>query len=351
MTPNDKLILRAPNLSIGSVVNQHLIPAAQQGGISNLLLAQSPVSKQPLPGEMRLLGRQKQRGRRETSSLSAVLARWPESKQISLQFPYLCFVFGGEADVEIDDAIIACPAGHGVLIPHGTPLTDGSTPHWTRPHREHAESDILWMLLRPLGVECHLCHTRGDQHFGGGFGERLLISNCRLFQLGEMLIDEMAQKLPGHAEIAAAHWQAFLGLIQRHIQSGEALPHQSPSLGEPEPSRFVGEPATTVERAQRYIEENLGKQLSLEEIAHAAFVSRAQLARLFQEQSGTTVWQFVTERRLEEAKSLLLETDISVLNIARLIGFPHASYFSTRFAQLNGCTPNEFRHRGHEATN
>jgi AraC-like DNA-binding protein len=334
-----------PYLSIKNVVNDYLLPSAQRCGVQQLLLAKGPVSKSPMPGGIRLLHKRPRRGRRERSNTSVVLARWPESKQIALQFPYLCFVFGGEADIGIDDAVISCPADHAILIPHGTPLTDGSIAHWERLQIESASSDIFWMLLRPIGVECHLCHTRGDRHFGGGYGERVLISNRRLFQLSEMLIDEMAQKLPGYEEVAAAHWRALLMLMQRHLESGKAMPHQAPAHGGSELAQTYGEPASTIERAQRYIEDNLGKPLTLEEIAHAAFVSRAQLAQLFRQKTGTTVWQYITERRFEEAKTLLLESDISVFNIARLIGFPHASYFCTRFAQLHGCSPNEFRRR------
>lgn len=338
-----------PPLATGTILsalNVMLVESGKQDGVANLLVAQTPVSKMALPGNMRLLRRQARRESMERDSkTSAVLGRWPKSKLIALPYPYFCFVFNGEADLHIDDALVSCPANHGILIPRGTPLSDGSSPHWERPPSEGTHSDILWLLMRPFGAECHLCHTRGQRHFGGGYGERTLISNRRLFQLTAMLIDEMTQRLPGHEKVAASYWRALLQLLIRHTESGESLPHQTVTTTAHEIHEAPRGEDSAVQRAQRYIEENLGKSLTLEEIAHAAFVSRAKLARLFQEQTGTTVWQHVTERRLKEAKSLLLETDISVVNIARLIGFSHASYFCTRFAQLNGCPPNEFRRR------
>lgn len=334
--------------SVRQVLSEYVLPSSRLRGSEQLLLGQEQVAKLALPGEMRLLRRQQRKGRR-TRSRSLVLASWPESKQIALQFPYLCFVYRGEADISVGDAIISCPAGHGIFIPPGTPLTDGSTPHWERADPEAADSDIFWMLLRPFGAECHLCHTRGAQHFGGGFGERALISNRHLFQLGEMLRDELAGQKYGHQEVSGAYWSALLGLLLRHCEAGESLPHQVGAHVDNEVQPSADSVEITLQRARRYIEDHLGQSLSLEEIAQVSFVSRAQLARLFQEKAGSTVWQYVTERRLEEAKSLLQETDISIFNIARLIGFPHASYFCTRFAQLNGCSPNEFRRRARQA--
>jgi len=311
---------------LSQIFDQFLLPAGREQGASRVLVAQTPVSKLDLPGEMRLLRREKSK-----------------TKLVELPYPYLCFVFRGEADIRLDDAVLTCPAGHAIWIPRGVFLSDGSAPHWERDSPETASCDIFWMLLRPFGAECHLCRTRGRKHSGGGFGERALISNRRLLPLGEMLIDEMTRRAPGHEEIAAAHWRALLLLTGRQLQS-DALPHRATPAAENVSSTKSGEPAEVVERAKRYIEENLGRPLNLEEIARAAFVSRAHLARLFPENCDMTVWQYVTQRRLEEAKSLLLETDISIFNIARLIGFPHASYFSTRFSQLYGCTPTEFRH-------
>lgn len=342
---------RQPLITTGipAALNESILASSEVHGVSNLLVAQTPVSKMAMPGQMKLLRKERRKERKESGpKTSAVLGRWPKAKQVALPYPYFCFVFKGEADIHVDDAIISCPANHGILIPRGTPLSDGSTPHWERPPSEDTYSDILWLLVRPFGAECHLCHTRGERHFGGSYGERTLISNRRLFQLTEMLIDEMTLRLPGHEEVAASYWQALLKLLIRHLESGESLPHQTMLSDAGEFGETVRGPDSAVQRAQRYIVENLGKSLTLEEIAHASFVSRAQLARLFQEKTGSTVWQYVTERRLDEAKSLLVETDISIFNIARLIGFPHASYFCTRFAQLNGCPPNEFRRRAQE---
>jgi hypothetical protein len=155
-----------------------------------------------------------------------VLTRWPEDHLISLRLPYCCFVFSGEADFRIGDAVLQCPQGHGILIPPGTPLSDGASPHWERDGIQNAESDILWMKFYPFGVECHTCHTRGQEHYGGGFGERSVVSDRQFFVLCELLADEMNYRREGFETLSSAYLLAILALLLRHLEQDEDLPHR-----------------------------------------------------------------------------------------------------------------------------
>ena len=55
------------------------------------------------------------------------------------------------------------------------------------------------------------------------------------------------------------------------------------------------------------------------------------------------MWDYVTFRRIEEAKSLLNETEMTIENVGRLIGFPNLSHFCTRFVKVTGQAPGQFR--------
>lgn len=96
-------------------------------------------------------------------------------------------------------------------------------------------------------------------------------------------------------------------------------------------------------RVIRYVREHLTERLSLEDAAAAAFLSPNYLAHLIKKESGRTFVEIVTERRMEKARELLVNTDMRVSEIAQATGFPDEAYFSRRFRQSMGESPVGFR--------
>ncbi|GAA3315136.1 hypothetical protein GCM10020331_009400 [Ectobacillus funiculus] len=64
---------------------------------------------------------------------------------------------------------------------------------------------------------------------------------------------------------------------------------------------------------------------------------------IFKKQTGKTVFDYITDLRLETAKELLQEQDLKVAEIARLIGYQDTKYFSRLFKQRWGSLPSEFK--------
>jgi AraC family transcriptional regulator len=98
-----------------------------------------------------------------------------------------------------------------------------------------------------------------------------------------------------------------------------------------------------LQRAKDYIEENIGRHLSLDRIAEAAASSPYHFARSFRAATGLPPHRYVTLRRIEFAKILLLSTHLPIADIARQVGMPNQSHFTTHFRRLVGCTPKKFR--------
>lgn len=94
-----------------------------------------------------------------------------------------------------------------------------------------------------------------------------------------------------------------------------------------------------VERALRFIEDNLHTEFSLDIVCEAAGMSSAHINRCFQSEVGTSVWQYVKARRLERARDLLSDTSLSVSQIAAACGFRSASHFTTSFRARYGAPP------------
>jgi AraC family transcriptional regulator len=85
------------------------------------------------------------------------------------------------------------------------------------------------------------------------------------------------------------------------------------------------------------------KDLSLDELAGIACLSKFHFLRLFKIAFGQTPHQFVNEVRVSQAKTLLKNTNTEVVNIARQLGFTDASSFSRMFYNHSGVYPSRYR--------
>lgn len=100
----------------------------------------------------------------------------------------------------------------------------------------------------------------------------------------------------------------------------------------------------TIEKAEKYIEEHLDKKLSVDIICNAISVSRSTLYSKFASELKTTINEYVIQRRIIRAKTLLLDTQKSIANVCDEIGFEN-SYFSKVFKRETGVSPLEYRRR------
>ncbi|HYP71237.1 MAG TPA: helix-turn-helix domain-containing protein, partial [Variovorax sp.] len=98
-----------------------------------------------------------------------------------------------------------------------------------------------------------------------------------------------------------------------------------------------------LQRVMRYVREHLHEDMSLQEAAAAAMLSPNYLANLLKKQTDRTFTELVTERRIEQAKELLLVSGATIGAVAAQCGFRDADYFSRRFRQQVGLTPRAFR--------
>lgn len=100
-----------------------------------------------------------------------------------------------------------------------------------------------------------------------------------------------------------------------------------------------------LQRVMRYVREHLHEEMSLQDAAAAAMLSPNYLAHLLKKQTDRTFTELVTERRLEQAKELLLGSGASIAAVAEQCGFRDAAYFARRFRQQAGLTPRAFREK------
>jgi AraC-like DNA-binding protein len=89
----------------------------------------------------------------------------------------------------------------------------------------------------------------------------------------------------------------------------------------------------------------LGQTIDLKALAAEARLSAFHFARAFKQSQGVTPHHFILQRRLEKARQLLEEAQLSLAEIATSVGFADQSHFSRRFRDHVGISPGEFRRR------
>lgn len=104
------------------------------------------------------------------------------------------------------------------------------------------------------------------------------------------------------------------------------------------------ESETLIENAIRYIDDNYAKSsLSVGEIAGSCCLSRYYFTRLFKIKMGKTPYQYVTDKRLYYAKSMLSMTDTSLSEISEKVGYSDQTVFIRAFSKKFGITPGAYR--------
>jgi AraC family transcriptional regulator, glycine betaine-responsive activator len=98
-------------------------------------------------------------------------------------------------------------------------------------------------------------------------------------------------------------------------------------------------------QAAQLMEANIEDPLSLNTVADKVGVSRRQIERLFKRHLGMVPSKFYLEARLRRARALLLQTDLSIMEIAVACGFESPPHFSRCFRSQFGCTPSAERQR------
>lgn len=93
----------------------------------------------------------------------------------------------------------------------------------------------------------------------------------------------------------------------------------------------------------RFIEANYRYQIGLQEVAKEVNLSPAYLTDLVRRETGRTVLNWIVERRIAEARRLLLETDKPVNQIAEKVGYLDTGHFIKLFRRHNGATPQSWR--------
>ena len=112
-------------------------------------------------------------------------------------------------------------------------------------------------------------------------------------------------------------------------------------------SSFRGIPhAAALRKAETFIMENYTRKISLKEIAAVAGLSPPYFSTIFKEEMGENLSKYLNRLRVEKASRLLLESDMSLGEIAACCCFEYQSWFSKIFKAFTGISPGKYRNQG-----
>jgi AraC family transcriptional regulator len=209
------------------------------------------------------------------------------------------------------------------------------TPGEAATHWEHnGQPEILQIYLRQSTYESALMELTGCD-------ERLAEIMPR-FAFTDPLLEQLALAIVGALREGVSEDQLYIDSIAQMIAAH--LVRKYSTRARPEIVQSAdGLTSLRIKRLVDFIEANLDGDLSLEAIAAQVEISSLYLSRYFKSALGMAPHQYVVGRRIEKAKRLLRDTDVSVADIAFACGFSSQSHLSNRFRKIVGVSPAAYR--------
>lgn len=99
---------------------------------------------------------------------------------------------------------------------------------------------------------------------------------------------------------------------------------------------------------KQYLDEHYSEALTLSSVSRALNLSEYYLAHIFKNEMGLPPMQYVMKRRMGEAQTLLMDTDMPIAEISEQIGYKDPWNFSTAFRKCVGLSPSQYRKSFHE---
>ena len=143
---------------------------------------------------------------------------------------------------------------------------------------------------------------------------------------------ELRERRDGYREAAVAHLTLLLVDVSRLAAD---------VVGD---LRIKGEPLLA--DVFGFIEERYHERISLRDVASAVNLSPAHLTTTVRRKTGRTVQEWIAERRMAQSRRLLVETDLTVEEIGRKVGYADPVYFVRSFRRTHGATPLRWRRAG-----
>jgi AraC family transcriptional activator of pobA len=249
-------------------------------------------------------------------------------------FLVLLYVEEGGHVLRVDGRDRALTAGDAFVVAPGAVVAPTRSPGDTETWVVFFPADAVDPTA-PAALVSWRTHPLLSPFVGGtrSGGQRLHLPPAeRAAWLGRLtdLDTELRERRDGYADAARAHLTLLL------VQLGRLHPAE-PATREIEP---------LLAAVLDLIDERYHEPISLRDVADGIGLTPGHLTTAVSRRTGRTVQQWITERRMREARRLLADTDLTIGEIAPRVGYREAGYFVRRFRTAHGVTPAAWRRAG-----
>jgi AraC family transcriptional regulator len=181
----------------------------------------------------------------------------------------------------------------------------------------------------------HMVQTAIENRFSPRFELRddFAGSDALMLQIGHALLREAQTENCADSLYAESLTQTLtLHLLKNYSTASYATENLNGGL-----------PGFKLNRVTDYINDNLGEEITLAELAAVAGLSRFHFSRAFSRSTGCTPQQYLMKQRVERAKDLLADRKLPLAEIGLLAGFKNQSHFTTLFRKFTNLTPKVWR--------
>ena len=228
----------------------------------------------------------------------------------------LFYIIGGKGQFLIQDQLYPVNVNNLVII---------------NPNVLHTEvslnaQPLEYIVLGIGGVELAANDSSNGQFNILDHFESVEISGCL-----RNILREMEQKNPGYEDVCQAYMEILIIRLMR--STALAVPSKSQTVSTNRQCAAV----------RRYIDLHFKEPLTLEQLAEEGHMNKFYLSHAFKKEYGLSPINYMISKRIDESKYLLAETDLSMSQIAQLLGFSSLSYFSQVFHRTQDISPKEYR--------
>ena len=228
----------------------------------------------------------------------------------------LFFITGGKGKFLIQDQVYPVDVNDIIIINPNVPHTEASI----------NAQPLEYIVLGISGVELSSHAISNEQFCILDYFQSKELSTCI-----RNILREMEQRNTGYEDVCQAYMEILIIRLMRAIAMST----------QPEPRTDSGCRQCTV--VKRYIDQHFKESLTLDQLSEAVHMNKYYLSHAFKREYGISPINYLISCRIEESKNLLAETDLSISQIALILGFSSSSYFSQVFHKAHGTSPMDFR--------
>ncbi len=228
----------------------------------------------------------------------------------------LFYIVGGDGQFQISGQLFPVQAHQLVVV----------NPNILHTEVSYEDHPLEYIVLGIEGLELTIPDSDEARYCIYSFPEENTVLACM-----QKILQEMQDRSPEYQTLCLAYMDIIMVELMRSA---------SVSVTQAQ-ARFPNNRQCAAVR--HYIEQHYKENVTLDLLAEKASINKYYMAHAFKREYGVSPINYLIACRIQEGKRLLAETDLSLSQIATVLGFSSSSYFSQSFRNAEGTSPTEYR--------